>query len=160
MIRSRQIGAQGKRRKSKYQRAWGILRKITGAGKVFQTPELLHGKKRKRQSAVSGNLGCKVATFTCIMQNLGTNFGFGLQVSKRRSKDSSLGQPTECKSRSSIKKARGTFSCFCLFVLFLFLFFNMLCLTIPAAEGMVSLAYGQPYFWIENSFINMKHTLQ
>ena len=26
-----------------------------GAGKVFQTPELLHGKKRKRRSAVSGN---------------------------------------------------------------------------------------------------------
>lgn len=30
-----------------------------------------------------------------------------LQVSERRSKDSSLGESSKCKSRSSIKKARG-----------------------------------------------------
>lgn len=57
MIQSRRIGAQGKRRKRKYQRASDILKRIPGAGKVFQTPELLRGKKKKIQNSASGNIG-------------------------------------------------------------------------------------------------------
>ncbi|KAE8707987.1 Proteasome subunit alpha type-5-A isoform 1 [Hibiscus syriacus] len=51
---------------------------LVRAGEVFRIRELLHGKKRK-----------------------------GLNVPKRGSKNPSLGEPSKCKSRSSIKKARG-----------------------------------------------------